>query len=223
MQIDQHHPHSWHFILILEVASSPGLVRAGDWDGDGVDDAVDVCCQTLPGVAVDETGRPVGDLDRDCDVDLADVAMMQQGLRGPAALGCCENGDCDDGDACTDDICDLASGCRYQEIVCDDLDECTDDFCDPQIDAKFDQYEKSASPQEREKLLNEIQQYLYDNLIFVPLYRLVNISAGPEGGQQPGRDLRLDPAVALPGPLRGRARQRVARPDLSDRVNCRGG
>lgn len=48
---------------------------ATDADDDGVDDVLDVCCYTPPGVAVDSEGRPVGDLDLDCDVDLRDYAI----------------------------------------------------------------------------------------------------------------------------------------------------
>ncbi|HEX2172371.1 MAG TPA: hypothetical protein VHL09_07995, partial [Dehalococcoidia bacterium] len=52
--------------------------------------------------------------------------------------------------------------------------------CDPQIDEKFAQFEASANPQERDRLLTEIQNYILDNHIFVPLYRLANVSGqGP--------------------------------------------
>ena len=43
----------------------------------------------------------------------------------------------------------------------------------PEIDQKFEAYEKSINPQERERLLSEIQTYILDNHIFVPVYRLV--------------------------------------------------
>ena len=45
--------------------------------------------------------------------------------------------------------------------------------CVPFIDEKFNQYENSTNPQERERLLTEIQQYLLDNYIFVGIYQLV--------------------------------------------------
>ncbi|MFH0981740.1 MAG: SUMF1/EgtB/PvdO family nonheme iron enzyme [Planctomycetota bacterium] len=63
---------------------------AGDIDGDGVDDALDVCNNTPPGTAVDAEGRPLGDIDRDCETDLEDYALFQQGMTGPLPpLGAC--------------------------------------------------------------------------------------------------------------------------------------
>ncbi|UCG16696.1 MAG: SUMF1/EgtB/PvdO family nonheme iron enzyme [Phycisphaerales bacterium] len=70
--------------LVLSGASAP--VWAGDVDGDGVDDAIDVCDNTVPGTAVDAEGRPLGDVDRDCDADLADYALFQQGFTGPLPM-----------------------------------------------------------------------------------------------------------------------------------------
>ncbi|MGB2985088.1 MAG: hypothetical protein WBE26_04325, partial [Phycisphaerae bacterium] len=60
-------------------------VWASDVDGDGVDDAIDVCDNTPAGTLVDAEGRPVGDIDEDCDNDLADHALSQQGFTGPLA------------------------------------------------------------------------------------------------------------------------------------------
>ena len=54
-----------------------------DTDGDGVDDDTDVCCNTPAGALVDAAGRPVGDLDFDCDNDLDDYALYAQGITGP--------------------------------------------------------------------------------------------------------------------------------------------
>lgn len=56
--------------------------RAADTDGDGVDDALDDCCNTPAGVAVDAHGRPIGDFDLDCDTDLIDYVLFQQGFTG---------------------------------------------------------------------------------------------------------------------------------------------
>ena len=60
-------------------------VWAGDADGDGVDDAFDVCNNTPAGTAVDTEGRPLGDTDQDCDTDLDDFSLFQQGMTGPLA------------------------------------------------------------------------------------------------------------------------------------------
>jgi len=71
--------------LVLSGAASP--VWADDMDGDGVDDAIDVCNNTPPGIAVDAEGRPLGDIDLDCDNDLDDYALYVQGFTGPLASG----------------------------------------------------------------------------------------------------------------------------------------
>ena len=67
--------------MALFAATAP--VWAGDADGDGVDDATDLCNNTPAGTAVDAWGRPWGDLDQDCDTDLDDYALFQQGFTGP--------------------------------------------------------------------------------------------------------------------------------------------
>ena len=52
--------------------------------------------------------------------------------------------------------------------------------CDPQIDERFDRYEASNNPQEREQILRELQEYILDNFIFVPIYRQAFINVkGP--------------------------------------------
>ena len=79
----------WRFTIALAVglvalgAASP--VWADDVDGDGVDDAIDVCNNTPAGTLVDAEGRPVGDVDQDCDNDLEDIALSQHGFTGPLA------------------------------------------------------------------------------------------------------------------------------------------
>ena len=85
-----------------------------DTDGDGVEDARDVCCQTPRGVPVDASGRPLGDIDLDCDVDHADFATLQRAYTGP--LEPCDTEICDNG---VDDDYDFY-------IDCDDFD-CVDD------------------------------------------------------------------------------------------------
>ncbi|HEX2171794.1 MAG TPA: ABC transporter substrate-binding protein [Dehalococcoidia bacterium] len=52
--------------------------------------------------------------------------------------------------------------------------------CIPEVEEKFSRYEASADLQERERLLTEVQEYLLDNYIFVPVYRQAGIHAlGP--------------------------------------------
>ncbi len=70
--------------LVLLGAAAPAW--AGDVDGDGVDDPMDVCNNTPPGTAVDAVGRPLGDVDLDCDTDLEDHGLSQQGFTGPLAF-----------------------------------------------------------------------------------------------------------------------------------------
>lgn len=62
-------------------------VRAADEDGDGVDDAFDDCFNTPAGVAVDASGRPLGDIDLDCDTDLIDYELFQRGFTGTLVPG----------------------------------------------------------------------------------------------------------------------------------------
>lgn len=59
------------------------ILDASDCDGDGIFDPKDVCpCVPAPG-GVDAEGRPLGDLDSDCDVDMDDFTIMQQNFTGP--------------------------------------------------------------------------------------------------------------------------------------------
>jgi len=61
-------------------------------DGDGIIDEDDVCDNTPAGTAVDPEGRPLGDLDLDCDTDLDDHALFLQEFTGPAyrpVAACC--------------------------------------------------------------------------------------------------------------------------------------
>lgn len=107
--------------------------RGGGSDGDGVDDADDVCCQTPPGVPVDSTGRPLGDLDLDCDVDQADFAIFQRAYTGPlepCSTEICDNGLDDDGDTFID--CD--------DWDCNDDPACVSEDCDNGLDDDDDGY-----------------------------------------------------------------------------------
>ena len=56
-----------------------------DIDDDGVLYETDVCDFTPAGVTVDSDGRPLGDIDKDCDTDLADYGLFQQGFTGPGS------------------------------------------------------------------------------------------------------------------------------------------
>jgi hypothetical protein len=98
-------------VLVLVLLGS-SQAFAADGDGDGVDDAIDVCCQTPTGVAVDAEGRPVGDLDGDCDTDLNDYALFQRGFTGPLT-GCCDNADCP-----PQQYCSTEAGACGQPGVC---------------------------------------------------------------------------------------------------------
>lgn len=53
-----------------------------DTDLDGVPDVMDQCSATPPGTAVDNFGRPLGDVDGNCRTDLADYLLFQQGFTG---------------------------------------------------------------------------------------------------------------------------------------------
>ena len=66
-----------------------------DTDGDGVCDSNDVCPSTPPGVGVDASGRPLGDLDGNCDTDLADFQIFQRGFTGSIIPDVCLIGDLD--------------------------------------------------------------------------------------------------------------------------------
>jgi hypothetical protein len=58
------------------------VCAGSDMDGDGVDDSIDVCNNTPPNTAVDALGRPLGDIDLDCDTDLNDFNLFSQGFTG---------------------------------------------------------------------------------------------------------------------------------------------
>ena len=52
--------------------------------------------------------------------------------------------------------------------------------CVPEIDERMARYDASADPQEREQLIREVQEYILDTSIFVPMFRSTYLSAlGP--------------------------------------------
>ena len=49
-----------------------------------------------------------------------------------------------------------------------------------ELDAKFEQYEKSIDPDERKKLAEEVQRGILENYYFVPVFRHAFVNAiGP--------------------------------------------
>jgi hypothetical protein len=116
------------FGIFVLTMCTPLAVWAGsvcDEDGDGVSDDQDVCCGTPLGVAVDETGRPIGDLDGDCDVDLEDWALMQLNFTGPlppCPPDCIDNSECEPDEMClTDGGCGSAGECVVKPVACPDI------------------------------------------------------------------------------------------------------
>lgn len=130
------------------VATLGTAALAVDSDLDGVDDALDVCCATPPGVPVDEHGRPLGDLDLDCDVDLEDAAIFWSAYTGPLPFQApCASGDdtenqclmgthnCDPNADCTDTsngfYCTCHEGFSGSGVHCSDINECAQNICGP--------------------------------------------------------------------------------------------
>ncbi len=99
--------------LLLLVAT--GVAAGPDIDGDDVDDSVDECSNTPPGILVDVAGRPIADHDLDCDVDLEDFDFFLASFTGvltpPSAENCLDKID-NDGDTLADcaDVVDCAVG-----------------------------------------------------------------------------------------------------------------
>lgn len=129
----------------------PVIALAVDTDGDGVDDVIDVCCNTPGGIAVDALGRPIGDFDSDCDVDTLDFAEFQINVTGPMESGCCHDSDCYDNDPCTIDSCTVGTGeCVFTESEgcgeCTLGPECAVELsCDVPLEASIDDPDETDS------------------------------------------------------------------------------
>ncbi len=107
-------------VCAVLVATAAGAMAA-DQDGDGVDDAIDVCCNTPPNIPVDAQGRPIGDIDGDCDCDLNDFALLNLSYTGPLANDCCtSNIQCPDGQYCNKSAgdCDGEGQCESIPVTC---------------------------------------------------------------------------------------------------------
>ncbi len=66
-----------------------------------------------------------------CERDLGEYIGDNTTCNGPNPCPCTDNAQCDDGDRCTDDSCDLLTGCVNSPVNCDDGDTCTLNSCDP--------------------------------------------------------------------------------------------
>jgi peptide/nickel transport system substrate-binding protein len=65
-----------------------------------------------------------------------------------------------------------------------------DRICVQELDAKFAQYEQSINPAERQKLAEEIQRGILENLYFVPVFRHAFVNAiGPRIAAQKWQDV----------------------------------
>jgi peptide/nickel transport system substrate-binding protein len=65
-----------------------------------------------------------------------------------------------------------------------------DRMCVQELDAKFAQYEQSVNPAERQKLAEEIQRSILENLYFVPIFRHAFMNAiGPRIAAQKWQDV----------------------------------
>lgn len=103
---------------------------APDLDGDGVLDPLDECSNTPSGVLVNAAGRPLGDLDGDCDADLADFDLFSQSVTGPLPpwiVEVCDDGADNDDDQLVDcadvEDCPLGSRCA-NELHCSQEQTC---------------------------------------------------------------------------------------------------
>ena len=74
--------------------------------------------------------------------------------------------------------------------------------CVQELDAKFAQYEQSVNPAERQKLAEDIQRSILENLYFVPIFRHAFMNAiGPRIAAQKWQDVfpTITTGYAFPG------------------------
>lgn len=121
-------PVDWDELAFGAEPATSAYGQGGDADGDGVPDPADVCDDTPAGTVVDSVGRPLGDLDADCDTDLDDYGLFLQGFTGPldpvddhSCNPVAQTG-CDVGEKCTfvpDDVnpLELRTVCRADGTV----------------------------------------------------------------------------------------------------------
>ena len=75
-------------------------------------------------------------------------------------------------------------------------------MCVPEIEDRFQQYERSIDPKERERLIQEVQQWMVDNYVFVEIYRQAILNAqGPRIANQWDEIFGAVPAHPLVAPL----------------------
>jgi ABC-type transport system substrate-binding protein len=48
-------------------------------------------------------------------------------------------------------------------------------YCDPQLDALFAAVNASADPATRKVAIDAVQQYMYDKVLFIPMYARANV------------------------------------------------
>lgn len=106
-------------IVLFCVLHFPLFAQTQDLDGDGVPDATDQCCNTPKGISVDKDGRPVGDLDGDCDVDHFDIKIIVKNKTGRGSfIGLCPQ-HCRESSECSED-----EYCKKEMGNCDGIGYC---------------------------------------------------------------------------------------------------
>ncbi len=74
-------------------------------------------------------------------------------------------------------------------------------LCLPEVEEKMQRYDASANPQERERLLTEVQNYLLDQYILIPVYiNALIVAQGPRVANKPTEIIGAVPQFPWPGP-----------------------